>query len=461
MVALLASLLSVAGVSNASAAPLASAGQQSGPARAAVAGRPPANYVIPATSFFSFPNRTKGEKGAIRNRVYSTIRSVWGGPRTPSGNARDGNGTIRLATWSFNDWGVARALVAARKRGVSVQIVAAKSVNEDYRPWKYLKRKLGQRLYQPGHPETRDKVSFARECRGACRGGGGTPHSKYFMFDNVGSRHVRNVVVQSSMNLTSFAVEGQWNQAEVSWSRAVHAQFMAIFRQTRIGRAASPTYRRSTAGSITNLFFPLANGRSSNDPVMRALNQTSCTGATSGGNANRRTKIRIINYAIYGDRGTWIAKKLRNLWNRGCDIKILYAVSSRPVVSILRNASGRGRIPMKQSVITNGRREIVKYNHSKWMTITGRWNGSSGAYMTMSGSANWSAFAFTCDEQIQQIMSRTQAIRHNSNFNTTWRQKSSHAPGFGFHASDARMLASIPEQPTFGKGIYKYLTPNG
>jgi len=461
MVALLASILSVAGVSNANAAPPASAGQQPALVRAAVAGQPPANYVIPATSFYSFPNRTKTEKGAIRNRVYSTIRSVWGGPKTPAGNARNGNGTIRMATWSFNDWGVARALVNARERGVSVQIVGAKSANTDFRPWKYLKRKLGHRLYQPGHPGTRDTVSFARECRGSCRGAGGTPHAKYFMFDNVGSRHVRNVVVQSSMNLTKFAVEGQWNQAEVSWSKAVYAQFMGIFRQTRIGRAVSPTYRRSTAGSITNIFFPLPRGRASNDPVMRALNQTSCTRATAGGNANRRTKIRIINYAIYGDRGTWIAKKLRNLWSRGCDIKILYAVSSRPVVSILRSASGRGRIPMKQSVITNGRREIVKYNHSKWMTITGRWGGSSGTYMTMSGSANWSAFAFTGDEQIQQIRSRTQAIRHNSNFNKTWTQKSSHAPGFGTHASEARMLASIPVQPTFGKGIYKYLTPNG
>ena len=63
---------------------------------------------------------------------------------------------------------------------------------------------------------------------------------------------------------------------------------------------------------------------------MRILNRTSCTGATAG--SNGRTRIRIINYAIYGDRGTWIAKKLRSLWSRGCDIKVIYAVSSRPVV---------------------------------------------------------------------------------------------------------------------------------
>ena len=48
-------------------------------------------------------------------------------------------------------------------------------------------------------------------------------------------------------------------------------------------------------------------------------------------------------------------------------------------MSILRNGSGRGPIPVRQSVITNSRREIVKYNHSKWMTITGRYGGATAA----------------------------------------------------------------------------------
>ena len=135
---------------------------------------------------------------------------------------------------------------------------------------------------------------------------------------------------------------------------------------------------------------------------------------TAGGNAAGRTRIRIIQYSIYGDRGVWIAKRLRSLWNRGCDIKLIYAVSSRPVMSILRNGSGRGSIPVRQSVITNGKREIVKYNHSKWMTITGRYGGSTGAFVTMSGSANLSMFAFTGDEQVQPINERAQALRHMS-----------------------------------------------
>jgi hypothetical protein len=341
---------------------------------------------------------------------------------------------------------------------VSVLIVAGSAANADFKPWSWLQHQLGHQLYVPGHPETRDQVSFARECSGSCRGSGGTPHAKYFLFDNVGSRHVRDVVVQTSMNLTAFAVNGQWNQAEVQHSGPVYDQFMTIFRQSRIGRVVSPTFHRYHAGAIDSLFFPLGHGRAANDPVMQLLNQTRCTGAAT---ASGRTKIRIIQYAIYGDRGTWLAKKLRSLWSKGCDVKILYSVSSRPVLGILLNRSGRGAIPMRQSVITNSAREIVKYNHSKWMTISGYQGGVRGQALTFAGSANWSSFAFNGDEQMQQIRGKGQVARHNAVFDATWRQKSSHAPGFGTHASEARMLASVPRQPTFGQGIYKYLSPNG
>ena len=56
---------------------------------------------------------------------------------------RASNGKIRMATWSFNDMTMAKALIAARNRGVSVQIMAAATANIDSKPWKYLQRHLG------------------------------------------------------------------------------------------------------------------------------------------------------------------------------------------------------------------------------------------------------------------------------------------------------------------------------
>jgi hypothetical protein len=422
------------------------------------AGTPGRNYVMPPGSSFGFPNRTKADKLAIRNRVLGTIQSVWGGLRDRNGLPLPTNGTIRIATWSFNDMGIAKALYAAHRRGASVQVMAAASANKKHRPWKWLRKKLGGRYYKPGIAGSSDKVSFARQCRGACRGHGGTPHSKYFLFNNVGSRHVKDVAMQTSMNLTSMGYQGQWNQAQTYISAPIYNAFLTIFRETRAGVAQSAPYRRYVAGNVATMFFPRPGTSPTTDPVMQTLNRTRCTGAAAGGTG--RTTIRIIQYAIYDTRGVWLSKKLRALWNAGCNISIIYAVATRPILQILRSGSGRGAIPMRQSVITNSRREIVKYNHSKWMTIVGNWNGSRAAYVTFAGSANWSTAAFGNDEQMQQIVDYNTARAHMINFSRTWSQRSSHAPGFGKKATEGRLLPPGNTIP-WGKGAFKYMNPEG
>ena len=429
-----------------------------------VPGQPRANYVIPATSFFSFPNRSAAERLAIRNRVLRTIQSTWGGRRTPRGLARRGNGTIRITTWSFADWGVARALVAARNRGVSVQVVAATSANTDHRPWKWLVRHLGRRLYQPGAPQTRDLTSFARECRGACRGPGGTPHAKYFLFDNVGAAHARNIVVQTSMNLTDMAYSGQWNQAQVVHGRRVYDDFLTVFRQARIGRPVGTPYRVTSLGRIADYFFPRPGATAATDPVMQILGRTGCRGATGGGTRADRTRIRIVQYALYGDRGLWIAKRLRFLWGRGCDLKIIYTVSSRAVLSVLESRSGRGPIPMRQSLVRDAYGNIVQYNHSKWMTITGRWAGSPASYLVFSGSANWANLAFGDDEQMQRILGRSVVLRYLTTFAKTWHQRSSSPAPVPRALAMGRVVGSAPwdvsgsgGDPQFGQRTYRYL----
>ena len=104
--------------------------------------------------------------------------------------------------------------------------------------------------------------------------------------------------------------------------------------------------RRSTTSS------PARTPRLRRTPSMQILNAVRVPGRDHR-RGHRTHRIRIIQYAIYGDRGVWIAKKLRALWKAGCDVSIIYSVSSRPVLSILRNPTGRGPIPMRQSVVTD------------------------------------------------------------------------------------------------------------
>ena len=142
-------------------------------------------------------------------------------------------------------------------------------------------------------------------------------------------------------------------------------------------------------------------------------------------------------------------------------MKVIYSLITRPVLGIFRSGSGRGPIPMRQSVIRNRQGEIVKYNHSKWMTITGHWGGARDSFITFAGSANWANLAFGSDEQHQRISSRTIANRHIDNFNKVWSQRTSKPPRVGRIAVGGRMLPAAPEQVTFGQGQFKHLTPYG
>ena len=140
-------------------------------------------------------------------------------------------------------------------------------------------------------------------------------------------------------------------------------------------------------------------------------------------------------------------------------------MTSRPVLGILRSRAGRGPVPMRQSVVRNAYGEIVKYNHNKWMTITGHWGRSTRRLVVFPGSSNWGNLAFSSDEQMQQIISYKHTRQHLAAFAKTWKQRTSRKPSAGRVYSFGRMLPGaaetafeeIPEEPVFGEGIYKYL----
>ena len=92
-------------------------------------GQPPRSFVVPADELLqlSQPGRAQGAPGDPQPGAEDDQQHLGRTPRPASAPRCPENGTIRIATWSFDDWDVAQALVAARKRGVSVQVVAAKA----------------------------------------------------------------------------------------------------------------------------------------------------------------------------------------------------------------------------------------------------------------------------------------------------------------------------------------------
>jgi hypothetical protein len=163
-------------------------------------------------------------------------------------------------------------------------------------------------------------------------------------------------------------------------------------------RRARPPYRTvNHANGLQSIFFPW-QPRRGKDPVLRRLAPVTCKGARGGTGVNGRTKIRVAQTAILDDRGLRIALRLRQLYNQGCNVKIIYAVAKDKVLVPLRHTK-RGRVPMREiTQDTNGDGVYDKYLHMKILTVSGVYGSNRAARITWNGSENWTAVAANSDE---------------------------------------------------------------
>ena len=106
---------------------------------------------------------------------------------------------------------------------------------------------------------------------------------------------------------------------------------------SRESRRDRPSSKQPTAGSstarCTSIFFPRPAPLLATTRSCGRCAHVHCKDTTGRWRRQHRTQIRVIQYAMYNDRGVWIAKRLKRLWNAGCNIKIIYAVTSRPVLA--------------------------------------------------------------------------------------------------------------------------------
>ncbi len=76
----------------------------------------------------------------------------------------------------------------------------------------------------------------------------------------------------------------------------------------------------------------------------------------------------------------------------------------------------------------------------------------------LNGSANWSNFAYSCDEQMQQLYGRGWTASYFSPSTRPGARRSRGGRPPRATASGARMT---PDQPIFGQGIYRYMSEGG
>ncbi|RNM14321.1 phospholipase D-like domain-containing protein [Nocardioides pocheonensis] len=389
------------------------------------------DYNPPAGMIFSHPYR-KGFRTLIRNHVLRTINSV------PSG------ASIQVASWSFASRDYRLALKSAMSRGVKVQIVLSQRNTRRNSDYKLLARIFGTSVTPDG--------SWVRRCSLSCRGTSGTMHSKIFLFSQ--AYRTPYVDISGSANLTDFAVTNQWNQMNtVTGDQAVYAEAVRIFNEMAADRPAP--YVETHYPNLWTYYYPRGRATPANDFMLQALAPVRCTGAVNAGKGGR-TIIKIAMYAWYQARGQWLAKRVRQLWNQGCQVQIVFAISSNPVKTILYSPSGRGRIPMRQILLTNKKHVPIYYLHDKWVSITGNYGGVPNNSVSFQGSFNFSDLGFASDEQFQMIRGRDAYNRFSRDFTLLWTDRQARAP------SPISKIPTIEGRYSqndlrLGTGVYRYM----
>ena len=354
-------------------------------------------------AIFNHPYGGDEARFAIQNYVVKAIRN------TPKG------GTIRIAVYSFDRHEVTDALLAARKRGVRVQLLF-----NDHQTTGAQKR-LFQRLGR--NPS---KANFAYRCHHSCRASRDNMHSKFYLFTRTGG--VDHVVMVGSANMMLNGVKNQWNDLlSLTREEDLHDTLVDVFDDMRKDYGTDQPFRTYCFGAgngcgpvSSNQFlrvFP-RKATPSSDAALSIIDPIQCVYRANG--RQQRTVVRMAMHAMRGPRGDYLARALRQLWAEGCNVQVIYGLMGARTKREIGAATRRGRIPLRSAGFdTNGDGFVNKYTHQKYLAIGGMYGGKI-TKTTFTGSSNWSSRGTSGDEIIYSLRGPGVYGQYLTNFRFMW-----------------------------------------
>lgn len=378
------------GLTSAGSSSAAAPGADVAPNSAAVAAGPDLTWDIRKGAVFNDPR--DGRAWRINNKIRRTIQNTPGGEK------------IRIMTWNLAWDGVVKDLIKAHKRGVSVRLIMSRGMAKEqgyHGSYRTLRRGLND-----GANKDRPwwKRSWARTCKGSCRGRGGAMHSKFIAVTKSGVRE--KVVSQGSANFTVSAATVQWNDWYTVYENdRIWRAYKKVFKQAKKDKPQRGIQRSD--GTTTAFFDPHLN----QDKVLKVLNKVKCRGARGAG-INGKTSIRIAAAVFENERGMQIAKKLRALHRDRCNIRIVYTMMPYRIREVLSS------LPVRHLAYDwDGDGSYDRYLHMKAMAISGHWNGDRGHRLVLNGSGNWDALSLRSDEQGMVIHKPWQEKKYGERIN--------------------------------------------
>lgn len=345
------------------------------------------DYTPVTGATFNRPIGTSAQQRAIFTVLNNQIDA------SPAGS------TIRIAVFSFAEMATANKLIAAKQRGVNVQLIF-----DDHHIYP------AEAKLRSAFGKDPNATTFVVYCHRSCRGTSGNMHDKVFLFSQVGQ--AQSVVNVGSDNITQHNAEDQWSDMyTVVGDPALYFTYSGVFEQMKYDTPLSTPYIRADVNGYQPQFYPDPGVTQATDPVYEALSGIQCTGVPTGAGHNGHTVVSISQHAWNGARGIYLAKKVASLEQTGCEVKVIYGVGiGAQVKSILAKAKvglSRGTHPGIRT-------------HEKTLLVDGWYGDNPADKVIWTGSHNWSDGALKRDEVIFKVEDPTAYAQYYANFRDIW-----------------------------------------
>jgi HKD family nuclease len=377
----------------------------------AEAGKSKHTYTPRVGALFNIPVGNAGQRLRIEHHLIDAIKHA------------KKKSKIKIAAYSLDRMSIARALGAAKKRGVRVQVLL--NDHQVTGAQRYLHRALGT---------NRHKKNFIYECDSGCRAQKteyNNLHSKFYLFEHTGK--ARYVTMLGSANMTLNAVKWQWNDLWTTTdNKTLFDNFVALFKDMKVDYdVRQPTYEfcgdRGTSmatgctfdnGHLYNRVFPRVGGE---DPVKQLLDGITCVYDTPSG--QKHTSVSVSMHTMRGKRGERLADAIRQKYAEGCNFRLIFGLMGFYVKQKLTAPTARGRMPLRSTGFDiNGDGEVERYTHQKYAVIDGLYRGRIGG-IVFTGSSNWSSLGLPQDEISFSIKRNKIARQYERNFHLMWQPR--------------------------------------
>ena len=382
-------------------------------------------WKAPQGPFFNDPRRRKGWF-RIERKVIDTIK------HTPRGS------TIRIAVYSFDRMPVAKALIAAHRRGVKVQMIL--NDHQYTKAMRAIRKEIGAKRY---------RSSFIYRCTAGCRSKQNqynNMHTKFYSFSRAGRS--KDVLAVGSANMMLNADIHQWNDLYfTSGDHELFRQFVRLFNDMRkdhstrqppqffCGTPANGVACDDSVDKHTVWAWPKPSGPK-NDLVLDLLGKVQCL-TPDGAGGQKRSRIAVSMHTMRGKRGDYLAVGDPAEVDRGVQGARDVRPDRLPHQARRRRSDARagGSRCARPGLDYNpdddydlnkdGKDDLILsyYSHQKYVAIQGNYNGTPDTHMIVTGSANWASLSPGNDELWMTIRGKTLTRKYVKNFNYQWRNK--------------------------------------